>query len=156
MCKVYVYIHFVASAQFSSVAQSCLTLSDPMDCSMLGFPVHHHLPELAQTHVHQVRDAIQSSHPLLSPCPAFNLSQHQGLSPRVSSSHQMAKVLELQRQHQSIQWIFRTHFHYDWLVWSCSPRDSQESSSTPQFKSVNSLVLSFLCGSTLTSTHDYW
>jgi len=66
--------------QFSSVAQSCPTLCDPMDCSMPGFPVHHQLPELAQTHVHQVSDAIQPSHPLFSPSPpAFHLSQHQGL-----------------------------------------------------------------------------
>ena len=91
MCKVFVYCHFVASAQFSSVAQSCLTLSDPMGCSAPGFPVHHHLPELAQTHVLWVGDAIQSSHPLLSPCPALNLSQHQGLFPRVSSLHQGPK-----------------------------------------------------------------
>ena len=62
-----------------SVAQSGLTLCDPMDCSTLGFPVLHHLPELAQTHVHWVSDAIQPSHPLSSPSPALNLSQHQGL-----------------------------------------------------------------------------
>ena len=69
-----------SSVQFSSVAQPCLTLSDPMDCSTPGFPVHHQLPELAQTHVHWVSDAIQPSHPLSSPSPpAFNLSQHQGL-----------------------------------------------------------------------------
>ena len=67
--------------QFSSVTQSSLTLCDPMDCSTPGFPVHHQLPELAQTHVHQVGDAIQPSHSLSSPCPpAFNLSQHQGFS----------------------------------------------------------------------------
>ena len=66
--------------QFSSVTQSCPTLCDPMDCSTLGFPVHNQLPELAQTHVHQVSDAIQPSHPLSTPSPpAFNLSQHQGL-----------------------------------------------------------------------------
>ena len=83
--------------QFSSVAQSCLTLCNPMDCSVPGFPVHHQLPELAQTHVHQVSDAIQPSHPLSSPSPpAFNLSQHQDLFQGVSSSHQVAKVLELQ------------------------------------------------------------
>ena len=69
-----------SSVQFSSVAQSCLTLCDPIDCSMPGFPVHHQLPELAQTHVHLVGDAIQPSHPLLAPSPhAFNLPQHQGL-----------------------------------------------------------------------------
>ena len=65
---------------FHSVTQSSLTLCDPMDCSTPGFPVHHQLPELAQTHVYQVSDAIQTSHPLLSPSPpAFSLSQHQGL-----------------------------------------------------------------------------
>ena len=67
--------------QFSSVVQSCLTLCDPVDCSTPGVPVHHQLPELAQTHVHQLSDAIQPSHPLLSPSrPAFNLSQHQVFS----------------------------------------------------------------------------
>ena len=78
--------------QFSSVAQSCLTLCNPMDCSMPGFPVHHQLPELAQIHVHWISDAIQPSHLLLSPSPpAFNLSQHQGLFHWVSSLHQVAK-----------------------------------------------------------------
>ena len=85
---------------------SCVWLCDLKDCSTPDFPVHHQLPELAQTHVHQVSDAIQPSHPLLLPSPpAFNLSQHQGLSQRVSSSHQVARVLELQLQHQSFQWI---------------------------------------------------
>ena len=83
--------------QFSSVAQSCLTLCHPMDCSTLGFPVHHQLPEFAQTHVHRVGDAIQPSHPLSSPSPpAFNLSQHQGLFQWVSSSHQVAKILRVE------------------------------------------------------------
>ena len=94
---------------FSSVAQSCLTLCDPMDCSMPGFPVRHQLPELAQTHVHQAGDAIQPSHLLSSPSPpSFNRSQHQGLFQWVSSSHQVAKVLEFQLQYQSFQWKFRT------------------------------------------------
>ena len=67
-------------SQFSSVAQSCLTLCNPMDCSMPGFPLHQQLPEIAQTHVHRVGDAIQPSHPLSSPSPpAFNLFQHRGL-----------------------------------------------------------------------------
>ena len=79
------------SVQFSSVTQSCLPLGHPMDCSTPGFSVHHQLPEPAQTHVHRVGDAIQPSHPLSSPSPpAFNLSQHQGLFQRVSSSHQLA------------------------------------------------------------------
>ena len=85
-------------------------------CSTPGFPVHHQLPECAQTHVHRVGDAIQPSHPLSSPSPpAFSLSQHQGLFQWVTSSHQVAKVLEFQLQHQSFQWIFRTDFLYDWL-----------------------------------------
>ena len=88
--------------QFSSVTQYCQTLCYPRDCSTPGFSVHHQLPELAQTNVHRVNDAIQPSHPLSSPSPpAFNLSQHQGLLQWVSSSHQVAKVLEFQLQHQS-------------------------------------------------------
>ena len=92
----------------SSVAQSCLILCNPMDCCTPGFPVYHPLLELAQTHVHQAGDAVQPSYPLLSPSPAFNLSQHQDLFWGVSSLHQVAKVLGL--QHQSFQWIFRTDF----------------------------------------------
>ena len=92
--------------QFS---QSCLTLCDPMKRSTPGLPVHHQLPESTQTHVHWVSDAIQPSHPLLSSSPpALDLSQHQGLFQWVSSLHQVAKVLELQLQHQSFQWIPRT------------------------------------------------
>ena len=88
---------FGVSVQFSSVTQSCLTLCDPMDCSVPGFPVHHQLPKLAQTHVHWVGDAIQLSHSLSSPStPAFNLFKHQGHFQRVSSLHQVAKELELQ------------------------------------------------------------
>ena len=145
-------------SQFSSVAQSYPTLCNPMGCSMSGFPVHHQLPELTQTHVHRVGDAIQPPHPLLSPFPpAFNLSQHQGLFQWVRSSHHVTKVLDFQLQHQSFQWIFRTDFLKDGLVGSlCSPRDSQESSPTPQFKSISSSVLSFPYGPTLTFIHDYW
>ena len=97
------------SVQFSSVAQSCPALCDPMDCSTPGLPVHHQHPKFTQTHVHWVGDAIQPSHPLPSPSFAsFNLSQHQGLFKWIRSSHQVAKVLEF--QHQSFQWIFRTNF----------------------------------------------
>ena len=144
------------SIQFSHSSHP--TLCNPMDCSMPGFLIHHQLPELAQTHVPRVGDAIQSSHPLSSPSlPALNLSQHQGLFQWVSSSHQVAKVLELQLQHQSFQWIFRTDFLYDWLVWSpCNPRDSPESSPIPQFEGINYSELSLLSGSALTSIHDYW
>ena len=94
----------VSSVQFSSVAQSCPTLCDHMNHSTPGLPVHHQLPEFTQTHVLWVGDAIQPSHPLLSPSPpALNLSQHQGLFKWVSSLHHVAKVLEFQLQHQSFQ-----------------------------------------------------
>ena len=86
----------LSSVQLISRVQLC----DPMDCSTPGFPVHYQLPELTQTNVHQVGDAIQASHPLLSPSPpTFNLSQHQGLFRWVSSLHQLDKVLEFQLQH---------------------------------------------------------
>ena len=157
--KPFVLIRAVSvmlSIQFSSVAQSCLTLCDTMDCSMPGFPVHQ-LPELAQTHVHQVGDAIQPSHPLSSPSPpAFNLSQHQGLFQWVSCLHQVAKILEFQLQHQSFQWTPRADLLQNGLVGSpCSPRDSQETFPAPQLKSISSLALSFLYSPTLTSIHDY-
>ena len=107
-------IHFVAFIRSTrscycgysfgcSDAKSCPTPCDPMDFSIPGFPVLHNLPEFAQTHVPWVSDAIQSSYLFPSSLPAFNLSQHQGLFQRVSSSHQAAKVLELQLQHQSFQ-----------------------------------------------------
>ena len=96
--------------QFSSVTQLCPTLCDPMNCGRPGLPVHHQLPEFTQIHVHQVGDAIQPSHPLSSLLllPSPLVSQHQGLFHWVSSSHQVAKVLEVQLQHQSFQWIPRT------------------------------------------------
>ena len=102
-CQLLLYV------KFSSVGQSCTTLHNHMDHSMPGLPVHHQLPESTQTHVHWVGDAIQPSPPLSFPSPpAFNLSQHQGLFQWVSSSHQAAKVLEFQLQHQFFQWILRT------------------------------------------------
>ena len=94
---------------FSSVAQWCPTLCDPMNQSTPGLPVHHQLPEFTQTHVHWVGDAIQPSHPLSSPPPpAPNPSQHQGLFQWVNSSHEVAKVLDFQLRHQSFQWTPRT------------------------------------------------
>ena len=100
----------------SSVAQLYLTLCNPMDCSMQGFPVHYQLLELTQTHVHRVSDAIQPSHLLSSPSPPpFSLSQHQGLFQWVSSSHQVAKVLEFQLQHQPSNEYSRLIFKIDWL-----------------------------------------
>ena len=120
-----------------------------MDCSTPGFPVHHQFPELVQTHVHWVGDAIQPSHPLSSPSPpTFNLSQHQGLSQGVSSSHQVAKVLELQLQNPSyeysglissrIDWLdllavqgtFKSQLTYNFYIWNTVMSGIRESLST--------------------------
>ena len=93
-----------SSVQFNSVAQSCPTLCNPMNCSTPGLPVHHQLPEFTQTHIHRVGDAIQPSHPLVSPSsPAPNPSQHQSLFQWVNSLHEVAKVLEFQLQSHSLQ-----------------------------------------------------
>ena len=92
------------------VQLSCVWLCDPMHCSMLGFPVLHYLLKFAQTHVHWVSDAMQSSHPLSSPSPALNISQYWGLFQWVGSLHHVAGVSELQLQHQSLQWIFSIDF----------------------------------------------
>ena len=126
--------------QFSSVAQSCPILCDPMNRNTPGLPVHHQLPESTRTEVHWVSDAIRPSYPLSSPSPSLNLSQHQGLFKWVSSSHQVTKVLEFSFN------ISPSNEHPGWyplgLVASpWSPRDSQESSPTLQFKSINSSVL---------------
>ena len=143
-----------SSVQFSSIAQSCLTISDPMDCSSPGLPVHHQFSELTQTHVHWISEAIQPSHPLSSPSPTFNFS-----SIKVFSNESVLRIKWPK------DWSFSScispsseysgmiSFTMDWLE---SPRDSQESSPTPQFKSINSSVLSFPCSPTLTSIHDCW
>ena len=102
---------FLSAVVFSSVAKLCLTLCDHRDCSTPGFPVLHRLPEFLLTHVHWVHDTNQPSHPPSSPSPpVLSLSQHQGLSYWVHFSHQVAKVLELQLQHLSFQWILRVDF----------------------------------------------
>ena len=145
----------IFSVQFSSVAlQSCPTLWDPTDCSTPGFPVYHQFLELAHTHVHWVNDAIQPSHPL---CPLLLLPS---IFPsiRVLSSE---SVLHIKwPKYWSFSFSISPSNEYSgliWLVWfPCSPRVSQESSPAPQFKGINSLVLSFLYGPTLISIHDYW
>ena len=106
-----------SSIQFSSVTQLCPTLCDPMNCCIPGLPVHHQLPESTQTHVHWVDDAIQPSHPLSSPShPALNLSLHQGLFKWISSSHQVAKVLEFQLHiSPSNEYSGLISFRIDWL-----------------------------------------
>ena len=136
-----------ASVQLLSPVWLC----DPMDCSAPGLPVHHQLLELAQTHVHWVSDAIQPSPPLSSPSPpAFNCSQNQVFSKE--------SVLRIRwPKYWSFNFSISPSNEYSGLVGSpCSPRDFQESSPTPQFKSINPLALSFLYSPTLTSIHDYW
>ena len=147
-----------SSVQFSSVAQSCLTLCDPMNRSTPGLPVHHQLPEFTQTHVHWVSDAIQPSHPLSSPSPPGpNPSQHQSLLQWVNSLREVAKVLEFQLQHHSLQRNPRADLLQNgWVGSPCSPRNSQESSPAPQFKNINSSALSLLHSPPLTSIHDHW
>ena len=127
--------------QLSSVAQSCLTLCDPMDYSMPGLPVHHQLQEFTQTYVHYVGDDIQPSYPLLSPSPpAFNFFQHQGLFKWVSSSHHVAKVLEFQLQHQSFQWTFRTDSLSDCIPWK-TVKSTWKSSLFKKIKSLGKMKL---------------
>ena len=106
-----------SSVHFTSVTQSCTTLCVPMNHSTPGHPVHYQLPEFTQTHAHRVGDAIQPSHSLSSPSPPVpNPSQHQGLFQWVNSSHEVAKVLEFQLQHQSFQWTPRNDLlRMDWL-----------------------------------------
>ena len=137
---------------------SLVWLCDPTDCRTPGSYVLYCLLDLFRF---MSIELVMLSNHFISAFPfsfCFNLSQHQGLFQLVNSLDQRAKyVLELQLQHQSFQWIFRVDFLQDWLVWSpCSPRDSQESSPTPQFKSISSSALHFLYGPTLTSIHDYW
>ena len=142
-------------SQFSSGAQLCQTLCNPMDCSIPGLPVHHHLPESTQTHVHWVSDAIQTSHPLSSPSPlAFILCQNQGLFQGVSPSLSGGKSIGTSASASVLPVNIQNSFPKDLLVWPpCSPRDSQESFLTPQFKGSNSSALSLLYGPT--SIHDY-
>ena len=146
-----------SSGQFSSITQLCPTLCDPMDCNTPDFPVHEQLPELTQTHVHRVGDAIQPSYPLSSPSPpTFNLSQHKSLFQWVSSSHQVAKVLEFQLQHKSFQWIFRTD-PLEWTGWiSLQSKGFSRVFSNTTVQKHQFFVVCFLYSPTLTSIHDYW
>ena len=133
---------------FTSVAQSCLTLCNPMDCSRPGFPVHHQLPEFTQAHVHWVSDAIQLPRPLSS----LLLLPSIFPSIRVFSNESVLPIRW--PKYWSFSFSISTSFKRGWFP--CSPRDSQEFSPTPQFRSISSLALSFLYSPTLTSIHDYW
>ena len=130
-------------SQFSSVAQSCLTLCSCTDCSTPCSLVHHQLLKLALTHVHWVHDAIQPSHPLSSPSLAFNLSQHPGLFKWVSSSHQVAKVLEFQLQHQfsSVQSLSHVRlFAAPWIAARQASLSITNSWSLPKLTSIESVM----------------
>ena len=130
----------------------------PHELQHIRLPCPSLFPRVCSNSIHLVSDSIQfiqPSHSLLPSSLALNLSLHQSLFQWIGSSHQVAKVLEL--QHQSFHWIFSVDFLYDWVVWSpCCSRNSQESSPTPQFKSINSLALSLLYSPILTFIHDYW
>ena len=144
-------------SQFSSIGQSCPTLCDPMNCSTPGFPVHHQLLELPQTHVHQVSDAIQLSHSLLvpfsshlQPFPAsesFPMNQFFTSGGQSIGATASASVFPMNIRTD----FFRTNWFDLFAV-----QNSRESSPRPQFKSINSLAFSFLYSPTLTSIHDCW
>ena len=148
-------IRSFSSVQFSH--KWCLTLWHPMNRSIPGLPVHHQLPEFTQTHIHRIGDAIQPSHPLSSPSPpAFNLSQRQGLFKWVSSSHQVAKVLEFQLKHQSFQW------HQDWspLGWTgwiyLQSKGLSRVFSNTTVQKHQFFDTQLVYSPNLTSIHDYW
>ena len=143
--------------QFSSVTQLCSTLCDPMDCNMLGFPVHQQLPELAQSHVHWVSDTIQPLHSLSSPSPpSFSLSQHQGLFQWVSSSHQVTKYWSFNFSIM-LPMNIQDWFPLRWTGWiSLQSKGLSRvfSNTTVQKHQFFSAQLSLW--STLTFIHDYW
>ena len=140
-----------------SVAKSCPTLCDPMDCSTSGFPVLHHLPEFAQTHVHWVNDAIQPSHPLLPPSsPAVNLSQNQGLF----FTNELALRIRWPKYWSfsispSNEYSGLISFRTDWFD-LLAVQGTLKSPPAPQFESINSSALSTFCGPSLTFVHDSW
>ena len=147
----YVYLHNCCCC---SVSQLCLTLCDPMDCSTPGFPVLHHLPEPAQTHVHWVSDAIQPSHPVIPfSCLQFFPASGPFLMSQFFTSGGQSIGASASGLPMNIQ---------DWFPLGLTGLISLQSKGlsisfpTPQFKSINSLVLSFLYSPTLTSIHDYW
>ena len=137
------------SLQFNSLTQSCLIICNPMDCSMPVFSVHHQLLDLAQTHVHWVGDAIQPSCPLPSPSPS-------ALFQWVSSSHQVAKVLELQLQPSVLSMNIQDSFPLGLTGLILQSMGFSRVFPTPRFESISFSVLSLLYGPVLTSIHDCW
>ena len=144
------------SVQFSSAAQLCLTLCDPMNCSTPGLPVHHQLPEFTQTHVHWVGDAIQPSHPLSSPSPTFNLSQHHSLfkSQLFASGGQCIGV---SASPSVLPMNIQDWFLLGWTGWiSLQSKSLSRVFSSTTVQKDHTSALSFLYSPTLTSIHDYW
>ena len=154
-------IHFlkgVMTVQLSSVTQSCPTLCHPMNHSTPGLPIHHQLPEFTQTHVHWVNDAIQPSHPLLSPSlPSFNLSQHQGLFKWVSSSHQVAKILGVSASTSVLSMNTQDWFPFGWAGWiSLQSMGLSRVFSNTTGQKHQFFGAQLFYSPTLTSMHDYW
>ena len=141
-----------------SVAQSCPTFCHFMDCSTPGLPVPRHLSKFGQVHVHCIGDAIQPSHLLMPSSPsALNLSQHRGLFQWVVCSYQMTKILELQLQHQSLQWkSWLISLEIDWFDLFAVQGTLKSLLQHHKFKIINSSVLRLLYGPSLTFVHDYW
>ena len=159
-CFCYFFKHLTlhSSVQFSSVAQSCPTLCDPMNRSTPGLPVHQQLPEFTQTHVHRVCDAIQPSHPLSSPSPPVpNPSQHQSLFQWVKSLHEVAKVTGVSVLASFLPKKSQGLSPSEWAGWiSLQSKGLSRVFSNTTIRSINSSVLSLLHSPTLTSIHDYW
>ena len=142
-----------------SAAQSCPTLCEPMDCSTPGLPVHHHLQELSQVHIHGVGDAIQPSHPLSSPSPSLSLSQHQGFSNESPLCIRWPKFWNFSFSFSispSSEYSGLIPFRIDWFDLLAVQGTLKKSSPAPQVKNISSSVLSLLYGPTLTSVHDNW
>ena len=146
------------SVQFSSVAQSCLTLCDIIDCSTPGLPVRHQLLELTQTHIHGVSDAIQPSHLLSSPSPLdFNLFQHQGLFSESVLSIRWTKYWSFSFSiSPSNECSGLISFRMDWFDLLAAQGTFKSLLQRPQFKSISALVLNFVYSPTPTSIHNYW
>ena len=145
----------ISSVQFSPVAQSCPTLCDSMNCSTPGLPVHHQCPDFIQTHVHWASDAIQPSHPLLLLLLLSNLPSTRVFSKKLVLHLRWPKDWSISFSiNPSNKYSGLNSFKIDWF--NLAVQGTQEFSPTPQFKSINSSVLSFLYGPTLTYIHDYW
>ena len=157
MATVTICSDFQFSQSISSVAQLCPTLCDPMNCTTPGLPVHHQLPEFTQNHVHWVGDAIQPSHPLSSPSPAPNPSQHQSLFQWVNSSHEVAKVREFSALASFLPKNTQDWSPLEWTGWiSLQSKGLSRVFSNTTVQKHQFFALNFLYSPTVTSIHDHW